>query len=258
MRDAKHVRLARLFMLVAATSLAGTVNAAEPGSLRDFLFPHRQEGASLASGRYQPAEGEGFIIDRSNPEHVLLRFDDSAEVWALKPVSGPRGDVIYKNDTGEPVLRATRLGGLTLFTEARPGGAATAYGGDGPLIRLPAIPNANMLFQSLVQSSLRASRAAQHLVVFEAPDLSPRDITPSASSVLADAAAITADAFSRLAGHSPIGRSQVARFAKVQFTTGREAQAQATGTVMIITISPDKGFAGRPSSARIERVMSRK
>ena len=250
--------LTALFALSLTTGIVNGAAAGETGSLRDFLFPHHQNGTNLASGRYLPAEGDAFIIDRASVDHILLRFDDSPEVWALRPVAGPRGDIIYKDDLGEPVLRATRLGGLTLFTQDRPGGAPTAFTGDAPPIRMPAIPNATVLFQSLVQSSLRASRAAQHLVVFEAPDLSPHDINPAVSSLLADAAAITADAFGRLAGHGSSGRTQVARFAKVQFTTGNEAQAQATGAVMIITISPDKGFAGRPSSARIERVLNRR
>nr|QQZ52104.1 DUF4908 domain-containing protein [Phenylobacterium glaciei] len=43
--------------------------------------------------------------------------------------AAPRGDIIYKNDLGEPVLRATRLGGLTLFTPDRPGGTAAALAG---------------------------------------------------------------------------------------------------------------------------------
>ena len=239
----------------------GPASAAPGGdtaSLRDFLFPHHQEKTSLPPGRSVPADGEAFVIDRAAVDQILLRFEDSSEVWALKPVAGPRGDIIYKDDLGEPILRATRLGGLTLFTQDRPDGAPSAYAGEGPQLRLPGIPSAAALFQSLVQSSIRASRAAQHLVVFEAPDLSPHDITPSAGSLLADAAAITADAFGRLAGHSPVGRVQVARFAKVQFITGHEAQAQATGPVIIITISPDKGYAGRPSSARIERVLSRR
>ena len=243
---------------IGAGFCVATAAHAQVRSLRDFLIPHHAEPTGLSPGRYLPAEGEAFVVDRSPPNTLLLRFDDNPEVWSLTPVAGPRGDVIYKDDTGEPVLRSTRLGGLTLFTGDRPMGAPAAYSGDGPAIRLSPVPNANLLFQTLVQSSLRASRAAQHLVVFEAHDLAPKDVTPASSAVLADAAWITAEAFTRLAGRGVQGKSLVARFARVQFATGPEAQAQASGSIVLITISPDKGYSGRPSSARIMTVLSRK
>eukprot|EP01037_Dinobryon_pediforme_P009281 gene9281-9361_t len=247
--------------VICAASLSlcvANVARAQTPSLRDFLLPRHAEPSGLSPGRYLPAEGEAFVVDRVQTGSLLLRFDDNPEVWALTPVAGPRGDVIYKDDTGETVLRSTRLGGLTLFTGDRPMGAPAAYSGDGPSIRLSPVANANLLFQTLVQSSLRASRAAQHLVVFEAHDLTPKDVTPTSSAVLADAAWITAEAFTRLAGRGVQGKSQVARFARVQFATGPEAQAQATGSIVLITINPDKGYSGRPSSARIITVLSRK
>ena len=66
----------------------------------------------------------------------MLKFQDSPEVWALHPAPAPRGDMIYKNDLGEPVLRATRLGGYTLFTDARPSGEAVSFAGGAPPLRL--------------------------------------------------------------------------------------------------------------------------
>ena len=65
-----------------------------------------------------------FVFDMSVQGRPLIKFDDSGEVWALTPTAGPRGDTIYKNDMGEPMLRSTRLGGLTVFTQDRPMGLA--------------------------------------------------------------------------------------------------------------------------------------
>jgi len=250
--------LAAPVALVVAGCVSASAARAQTPSLKDFLFPHRQEFAGLNPGRYVPSEGETFFVDRGGVGALLLRFGDSPEVWVLKPVAGPRGDIIYKDDAGEEVLRATRLGGLTLFTSERPGGAPAAFAGDGPTLRPQPVSGANGVFQTFVQSSIRASRAAQHLIVFEAPDLSPKDTTPGASAVLADAAAVTAEAFTRLAGRGPVGRTVVSHVARVQFQTGREAQARNSGTVVTITVSPDKGFAGRPSSARIITTLMKK
>ena len=66
-----------------------------------------------------------------------MKFEDSPEVWVLLAAARrPRGDMIYKNDLGEPVLRATRLGGVTVFTDQRPGAGRPALAGAGAPLRL--------------------------------------------------------------------------------------------------------------------------
>src|SRR5690606_21214124 len=122
----------------------------------------------------------------------LLKFEDSPEVWALEPSPAPRGDIIYKNDLGEPVLRATRLGGFTLFTADRPKGEAVSVAGGAPPLRLaPLSPQA--VFAKLAQASVRAGRAAHHPMLFEA------EATPASSALIADAAVVTALAIMRIA-----------------------------------------------------------
>ena len=230
---------------------------AQGPSLKDFLFGH-PSGTELAPGRYAPQEGEPFLIDHSGDGAVLVRFADSAEVWVLKPDSGPRGDVIYKNDVGDEILRATRLGGLTFFSHLHPTGEATAYYGEASGLKLAPVPSPTVLFQAMVQASVRASRAVQHLVVFEAEDLSPHDLEPTSGALIADAAATTADAFSRLAAQGQTGKLLAARYLRVRFVTGREPQARTSGAVLFVTVNPALGYGGRPSSARLMTVMARK
>jgi hypothetical protein len=102
-----------------ASALAG------PQTLREGLFGERPlpgRGVSPPVARYVSEDGDAFVLDRSQTR-VYMKFEDSSEIWTLRPYPAPRGDVIYKNDLGEPMLRATRLGGLTLFTPDRPGGS---------------------------------------------------------------------------------------------------------------------------------------
>ena len=115
--------------------------------------------------------------------------------WALTAATGPRGDLIFKNDVGEAVLRMTRSGGVTLFTQDRPEGMAVVLSGAATgTLQPPASIGPNALFQALAASSARASRAAQHLISFVAPD-----VTPKTDWLFADAAVVTAEAFVRLA-----------------------------------------------------------
>lgn len=218
---------------------------AGPQTLREGLFGDRPvSGRTLSPpvARYVSQEGDGFVLDRSQPR-PLLKFDDSPEVWALRPHPAPRGDVIYKNDLGEPVLRATRLGGLTLFTPSRPGGSPAALAGGGPALRLTPISPQSLL-ERLAQASAKATRAARKLIPFNA------DASPASSALMADAAAVTAEAVVRISRH-PEGKSVLARLRKVTLIEGRKPAAAMQGGEMRITVTPADGMAGRPSSDRI-------
>jgi hypothetical protein len=240
--------------MFAAAALVATVWAAAcaapawagPESLREGLFGHpgfeARQFNSPRVARYVSQDGDGFVLDRSQGR-ALLKFDNSPEVWALQPHPAPRGDVIYKNDLGEPVLRATRLGGVTLFTEQRPGGSAAALAGGGAPLRLqPLGPQA--LLERLAQASARASHAAKRLIPFDA------DATPASSALIADAATVASEAVVRMT-RRPDGRVMLARFKQVRLAEGRRPQVELVRGALQITVTPGLGVAGRPSSERI-------
>jgi hypothetical protein len=224
---------------------------AQAQSLRDSLFGHRPSfdgrpsGAPVV-GRYVSEDGDVFVLDMSQGGPPLLKFENSFEVWALRPQPGPRGDTIYKNDLGEAMLRATRLGGLTVFTDDHPGGEAAAVAGAGNPLRL--IPlDAQSLLDRLGQASARASRAARRLIPFEA------EATPSSSALIADAAMVTSEAVVRLT-KKPSTHKVLDRILKVRLTAGRKSGAILDQGVLQVFVAPPMGLAGRPSSERIIQV----
>jgi hypothetical protein len=188
-------------------------------------------------------DGGEFILDQEGRE-ALIRFSDSPEVWALSRSRGPRGDIIYKNDISEPVLRATKLGGMTVFTPRRPEGAAAALVGPATPMRLAPLGPA-LLFQRLVQDSVRSSRAAQHQIEFDAPE-----VDPSSDGLIADAAAAVVEAMITLSMR-PGGRAILARLGSVAIEQAARSAVVLRGRVVSITVNPALGFAGRPSSERI-------
>jgi hypothetical protein len=214
--------------------------------LREGLTKNRgADSAGPPVARYVSEEGRVFILDRTQPV-TTLKYEDSPEVWVLAPNPAPRGDTIYKNDLGEPVLRATRLGGFTLFTDERPSGEAVSLAGGGSPLRLvPMSPEA--LFARLTQASSRASRAARRPMLFEA------EATPASSALIADAALVTSVAIIRLSQRKD-GRSLLAQFNRVRFAEGKKAQATLKNGVLSITVAPTQGLAGRPSSDRLIKV----
>ena len=225
-----------------------------PGRLRDFLFGGRTaERAMPPVARFRADNGDGFVLQRFGA-NALLKFEDSSEVWALNGVGGPRGDTIFKNDVGDPVLRMTRLGGFTLFTGEQPDGLAVSMNGAAGPLKTPGPIGPSALFQALAGSSARASRAAQHLISFVVVP----DATPKTDWLFADAAILCSEAFVRLAQQGAEGRNLAARFGRVEFLTGGSVQAMASSGVVRITVAPGKGVAGRPSSQRIYLMLSRR
>lgn len=235
-------------LLSAACALASSA-AAGPAELREGLFrkpPGARQEMAPPVARYVSEAGRFFILDRTQPR-PLLKFDDNPEVWVLLPQPAPRGDVIYKNDLGEPMLRATRLGGFTLFTDTRPAGEAVSLAGGAPPLRLGAL-SPQALGDRLLQASFRSGRAARRTVIFEA------EATPASATLIADAATVVSVAFTRLAGRDG-GRATLARVGKVQFAEGRKPAANFAGGILQVVVTPAQGLAGRPSSERIVKVL---
>lgn len=233
-------------LCVATLGFAAPSHAGPVERLREGLFKNRSaETAGPPIARYVSEEGRVFILDRTQPV-PMMKFEDSPEVWALAPNPAPRGDIIYKNDLGEPVLRITRLGGFTLFTDARPSGEAVSLAGGGQPLRLPAM-SPEAVFARLAQASSRASRAARRPMLFDA------EATPASSALIADAAVVASVAIVRLSQRKD-GRALLSRFNRVQIQEGRKAQATLKGGVLNITVAPAQGLAGRPSSDRIIKV----
>lgn len=249
------MRAMRLVCLIAfAATAAGPAWGAGPLSLGEVLFGSHGDSTNRSPAplvaRYIPDSGENFILDRSSSP-PLMRFEDSSEIWALQPQPGPRGDIIYRNDMGEPMLRATRLGGLTLFTPSHPDGAAVAFEGEAAAIRPFTILSPSALLQRLAQASAHASRAVQRLVVFDAPD-----VTPDSATLVADAATVVAEAVGDLARQGGPFHG-LSRLSRVLLIPGRKPAASMKDNVLQIVVSPKQGVAGRPSSRRITMALTR-
>src|SRR5581483_4499808 len=126
------------FLLTRAVGLsAGAMAAAAmaaPNPLHEAFVGGRMAAVPITA-RYQTDEGGVFILDRSRSK-TLLKFENDPEIWVLQAAHGPRGDIIYRNDLGEEMLRATSLGGLTVFTVRRPEGSAAAFDGPTPPLRI--------------------------------------------------------------------------------------------------------------------------
>lgn len=247
-----------LLAVVLSIVLAPAARAemSRPINLGDLLFgkPAAEERTPLPKlGRFRSDTGDTFVLEVSTKGPAFMKYDGSGEVWALTPTTGPRGDVIYKNDVGEAMLRTTPLGGLTVFTRDKPTGMAAAFDGAAADLHNLLIAGPVAMFKVLAQASVRASRMAGHTVVFEANELDP-----GSEPVFADAASLAVQAFARVDQRGHSGHEALSRIGKVALLNGRPPGVRLVGEEVRITVTPDLGFAGRPSSQRISQVLFRR
>lgn len=247
----------RFLLTCAVLSLGAAIGSpslgAAPLSFKEALTgQHIGERSNPPTiGRYETDEGGQFVLDRSTPR-PLLKFEDNPEIWVLQPAPGPRGDVIYRNDLGEEMLRATRMGGMTVFTETRPDGSAAALDGGSSPLRLPMLSQ-EALYSRLFQAMVRTSRATQHQIPFEAG----KDVDPATMALMADTAIVASQALIDMAGR-PANKGVVTRILDVTIVAGSRPAVALQRGVLMVTIAPTEGLAGRPSSRWIERAAGAK
>ena len=220
-------------------------NLQDRQSLRDRVF-----GRNLPpTGRYVSEQGVGFVLDRTAGSRPLLRFDNSAETWALQPSPAPRGDVIYRTDAGDEVLRITPDGGMTLYTTRQPQGTPVSPAGSAEPLRPTPISPVD-LARALIRQSGLAGRALGRTVVIDAPD-----VVPGSEAQVAETAAVAVEAIARVARAENL-RGRASRIRRILILIGDRADVSMQGQTLRIVIQPARGPVGRPSSARIVRAVA--
>lgn len=243
-------------------------------SLRD-AFPRTQ--TSDGPVFYQTVDGlRRFVLDRE-AEGALLRFEGSPEVFALDEAAGGGGDILYRDDLGEDVVRVSTRNSVTLYTSVYPTGILTADIGPAP--SLDVLTGAGDGAEAVVATMTMRSAAAGFSAGAAGDAASPRALVDDAvraleldlqaaagravpvdvralvndagaAAVFADAARVTSLAVQRAQSDGdPDGLLDA--MAGVELTSADVAEVDYDEGVWVIGVSPAAGFAGRPSSLRI-------
>ncbi len=197
------------------------------------------------SGRYVAESGEAFMIDRSG-SRPLLRFDRREETWVLRPMAAPRGDVIYRNDAGEQILRVTQGGAITVFTSQSPGGSPASYAGAGQSLAPPSLGPVR-LFDLMARRSVMLSQALGRLVEINLDG-------ERSEALCVEALIVTTDAVARIA-RSPSSRSRLSGLRSITIMEGPRASVSYSSGRLVVVVDPSQGQAGRPSSTRVIRAL---
>lgn len=228
--------------VIATEALAQTRSNAQQEQAQAL---RNRGGLSLPStppvGRYVAESGDAFTLDRSG-RYPLLRFDRREETLVLRPSPAPRGDVIYRNDTGEQVLRVTSSGGMTVFTPRAPGGSPVSLSGSSRSLEPPVLGPIR-LWSLMARRSEMISQALGRLVTIH--------LTGDRSEALCvEALIVTTDAVIRIA-RSPTANEHLGRLRSISITEGSRASVTYANGRLSVVVNPDEGMAGRPSSARV-------
>ena len=245
----KHAALVVICVLgTGATLLTGTLCKAQTRSSNsasgtlENLFVDPNAAAPQAISFSTDLRSLRFVLDRSQPRFVLLRFEGDAEIWALTSHWGPRGDEFLRNDVGEVMVRITSLGGVTVYGPLGDSGGPAAKTGKARTLSAPS--GGESTLQLTVERAIGWFGRFGHrsIRVEAAGGLAP----PLVYEALQRAAQGMSRAPRGFFGQ-PQRRIKVIR---VERAIGRPTAIWERGT-LTIGVVPGAGYAGRPSSTAV-------
>ena len=221
----------------AQTEMSSRLNQEQMGDI---------EPGSYGAGRTT------FTLD-SYGDKYLIRFAGDPEIYVLYADHAPLGGRALKFDSGGVVIRVAGWGGVTLYTDAAPGGVPAERTGDS----LPPSPGQITLFD--VQNA--AEDEAEHLAYSRRIHLT---FTADWDALAGDTRmrALCFDAMENAARGidrfvtNAQGRSAFARkVEQVRMALGTKPLMFMSGKTLNITFDVRSGYAGRASSRGIARAL---
>jgi hypothetical protein len=239
---ARQAGLCLLALIAAAMFSALPVSAQPAPTAYDTMFTDTNAAAPQAVSFSTEMQNLRFVLDRSQPRVVLLRFEGDAEIWALTSNWGPRGDEFLRNDVGEVMVRITSLGGVTVFGPLGSNGGPASKTGKARTLSSPTRSDGNL--QQTVERALNwFSRFGHRTIRVEAAGgLAP--------PLVYEALQRTAQGMSR-APRGFFGQpKRRVKLVRVERATLRPSASWDSG-ILTIGVVPGAGYAGRPSSAAV-------
>ena len=132
LRENETGRMSRSNLAIAANVALALACLAAPAARAQDSVEERlsfDRLAPIVPGVYVAGDRIGFSLDASGGEY-LLRMDGTPEVFVLYPARASLGGRVLKYDSGETAMLVAGWGGMTLYTDAQPGGLPAVRTGD--------------------------------------------------------------------------------------------------------------------------------
>jgi hypothetical protein len=249
-RPAATAVLAALALGFAAAIAAAPASAQQPppSTFAQGKAAQAQRSANTATKggtRYTDmASDKNFILENRGSD-VLLQVEGDPEVRTLVPVPAQRGDVFFKDDRGQVVLRVTEQGNVVSYLANKEGSPADLIGYVAPL-STPAMTSS--LNELRLHAAQRLAKLAGH------------EVTIFGTSEFSRNEAWAADALNNVVAGVERANGLAGKTA-TKLTTVRLVRTQAPSVVfkdgeLVLGVNPDEEFGGRVSSEAITNALT--
>lgn len=239
----------RRFAIAAAFAL-GFPLAAHAQDLGGTLSLDRL--AYVEPGAYVAGDTVKFSLADSGNGY-LFRLEGSPEIFVLYVDHGSLGGRILKYDSGETALTVAGWGGITLYTDAQPGGLPAVRAGDDVMPALPTLSIQDM--QTAASDDAEKLAYVRRLNIQFVADWSALNDNIAMRTFAYDAMENAARGIERFTAAAAARDAFAKRIATVSMQSASRPTLALNGRTLVVTFNPGAGFAGRASSRAIARAL---
>ena len=203
-------------------------------------------------GVYRAGDNLEFSLDHSG-QWVRLRFSGSDEIFYLSAEAAPLGVRVMKYDTGEPALRVTGWGGVTLYTPQDKTGIPVEYEDAAGKLDPPTVAPGDA--KRFAAGLAREVDARTDFAIGFAADWDELARSDTLRGLACEAMRNASYALEQSANGR--ARNTISDgLHVVRVVSGNRASAAVRRGVLTITIAPALGPAARPSSLEVSRTLA--
>ena len=237
-------------------ALARAVSAMSPSFAAESLsakLESRRVG-TIEPGTYQAGENVIFTLARWNDKY-LLRFNGDPETYVLYPSSTTMGGRILKYDTTATAISVSGWGGITIYTDAKPGGLPAVRADEhDPAIPVPQPATFSELQRAAEDESAHLAYVRDVKVAFIA-DWDRLSQHPNSWAQAFEAMENAGRGIEQFTANARNRQVVMRHLQAVRFQDGMRPAIAITGKTLLVTFDASKNFAGRPSSRAIEHAL---
>jgi hypothetical protein len=237
-------------MISLALLFGGAAHAQD--SITDMLA--RQRFGAIEAGSYLAGDTVGFAIQNLGT-NFLLRFAGNPETFVLYGDRASMGGRVLKYDDGETAIQVSVWGGVTLYTDAKPGGLPAVRTGDAQPFALANISQGEM--QAQVSDEAQHLAYTRKLQIMFNTDWNAIANNAGLRALYYDAMENAVHGIERFTGAAAAREAMAKRVDTVAIVPASRPTVNMAGRTLQVTFNPGAGYVGRASSRAIARGLAK-
>lgn len=208
--------------------------------------------AYIEPGAYAAGDTVKFSL-AGYGNNYLFRLEGSPEIFVLYVDHGSLGGRVLKYDSGETALTVAGWGGITLYTDAQPGGLPAVRMSDDAVPVLPTLSVQDI--QNAASDDAEKLAYVRRLNIQFVADWSALNDNIAMRTYAYDTMENAARGIERFTASAAARDAFVKRIGAVALQTAAHPTLALKGRTLVVTFNPGESFAGRASSRAIARAL---